>query len=197
MFFSGLLIFQIISFWFIFLRETIKKTVGIKVRKLPSAFYRLYQLILINYETIYFLVFLISVNFFTCRDIKVELVNDTGPGLTFFDSEENAVSDVANSYFVTATKNYQNFKIVSVMNLSDSVTCLSGNHLITITISVFVLLMNIVYKYISNRVLKFLPRKNILNSKYGQTDILYDICLNLIVISNVVSKKYLTDIFFL
>ena len=136
-------------------------------------------------------------NFFTCRDIKVDLVNDTGPGLTFYDSEENAASEVADAYLETANKNYKNYKIVSVMNLSDSVNCLSGNHFITIVISVFVIVFNIIFKYISNRILKFLPRKNILNSKYGQTDILYDICLNLIVISNVVSKKYLTDIFFL
>ena len=83
--------FQLASFWFIFLRETVKRVIGIKVSKLPGSFYRVLQLILLNYEAVYFVLFLISINYFTCRNIKI-LKEDTGIGLSFLSTSEEEQS---------------------------------------------------------------------------------------------------------
>jgi hypothetical protein len=65
---------------------------------------------------------------------------------------------------------------------NDGCECLSGLHIVLMTTGAIMHIGNLGLKYISYRVLTFIPNRNLLNARYGNIDILYEVVIYVLIV---------------
>jgi hypothetical protein len=65
---------------------------------------------------------------------------------------------------------------------NDGCECLSGLHVVLMTTGAIMHIGNLGLKYISYRVLTFIPNRNLLNARYGNIDILYEVVIYVLIV---------------
>jgi hypothetical protein len=82
---------------------------------------------------------------------------------------------------------------MQVSYLNDDIKCFSNGHLLMVLMGVLLFLSNLLLKNISNRLMKFLPSWKVFACKFGNSDLLYDVILMVILITKTLGFIYFKE----
>lgn len=146
-----------------------------------------FSTMMMNYDIFFFVMLNIGFNSIPCRWIWVS---------EKIGSEENYLE--ANSFeneFFTAWKGEGEEEMVlrQVSYLNDQIHCKSNQHFFMMMIGICILCINFFLKYMANRLMKFVPSYKVFACKYGNSDLVYDFVLIVILITKTLAYIYLKD----
>lgn len=168
------------TFWkFEIFLKTIKKN-SLNLRSTlvkATTFIRIFSFFITNYDIIFFIFNTISFNSFFCRTIQIEITDGVGEGGNYLDTGFS-------SAFLNATDRSLNTRIenLNVAFLNDSVECKSTKFYIILALGFFLLILNVLLKIISSRLMKFTPSPDIFSCKYNNSDLILDMVISIILV---------------
>ena len=139
-----------------------------------------FSALMMNYDIVFFVLSTIGVSAIPCREIMVLKDNDAKASYLNDNSFES-------SYYMIERAREGIEKIpVWVSNLNDDIVCYSNSH-ITIAILGFLLLAsNFMLKQLSNQLMSFVPSFKVFASKFGNSDLVYDLILMVVLITKTI-----------
>lgn len=180
-----------ITFWKfdIFLKIFEKKSEDLRSKIIKAnTFIIVFSFFLTNYDIVFFALNTLSFNSFFCRWIEVETIRGVGEGGNYLDTGFS-------SMFLNATDRSQSVVFIKkhVAMLNDSVECKSPKFYILMIAGGALIFFNFLLKMMSSRLMKFNPSPKIYSCKYGNSDLVIDIVLCMILINKTLITVYLQD----
>lgn len=182
-FFSLFLVLAFLRFDFF------QKFLNIRPQK-KSYFIYVVRFFMLNYDFIFVVLNIIAFHSFPCRTITYL----KKPEIDANYLEEESFQSVEELQFNINTDGVEAQK--SVISLSNSVECGFVNHILLASIGAIILMSNLANKLIISRMMKFVPCKDTILSKYGESDIFFDILLFLVMICSSLSTIFFSDNYF-
>lgn len=142
-----------------------------------------YPIFLMNYELFFFISLLIGLGSLNCRYMWVKGGLDTETSSSNYiqtSGFNNALFSTSSSEEITEVWVREN-----VSYLNDSTSCRSLNWYIEASFGVIIIFSNIILRVVSGRLMKFIPSFKVFACKYGNSDLLYDIFLSIVIFGRI------------
>lgn len=143
--------------------------------------------IFLNYDLIFFIINVISFNCLPCRIIEVPRMSEIDKNYL----EENSLL-IISDYDLSLNQTII-YEKVSVVFISNNIKCGTINHWLIGFFGLVLMILNISIKVVSSKMMRYTPSRNIFLSKYGNTDVVYDVVLNIVMGLTSLCQIYFTD----
>lgn len=168
--------------------EKIKKWIKYQKSIRNTNFFILcFSTMMMNYDIFFFIMTNIGFNSLPCRWIWVS--QKKGSDVNYLEA-----NSFENEFFTSWQGEGQEEMVLrQVSYLNDDITCISNSHFLIILIGICILLVNFYLKYMANKLMKFIPSYKVFACKYGNSDLVYDFILILILVTKTLAFIYFKE----